>query len=266
MTERGVECRSLLGFKHFDLAWRRDVFCSLEIEIPISVLFTWPCVPGPKNPIISKVRSVCWRVSKPLTRIPGQNSSVADIGFCWPEFVQIAFECMLWCSWQRKKYLCLSVYLPLPFFEFFFHLRFIFITLFLSTINFSSPKRINWMKQQHWIGVELLKISSGFPLFLPVYWMPTVLFLNISFSIPCYLCHCFPHSLCLCDRQKQIKAFEMESSNLLSCAFVYLLLASVKTKWSQCGCHCSWMSILILQDIFHTLGSPEFTETDVLFL
>lgn len=118
-----------------------EEFCSLGIEIPMSVLFTWPYVPEPKTPIISKVNSICWRVSKPLTRIPRQNSSVADIGFCWTEFVQIAFESMLWCSWQRKKFLCLSVYLPLPFFEFSFHLRFIFITLFLSTINFFQSQK-----------------------------------------------------------------------------------------------------------------------------
>lgn len=164
-------------------------------------------------------------------------------------------------------YLCLSVYLPSLSFEFPFHLRFIFITLFLSTINVSSPNRINWMKQQHWIVVELLKLSSGFPLFLHIYWTPTVPFLNVSFSVPCYLCLCFPHSLCFCDRQKQIKAaFERKSANLLSYAFVYILLATVKTKWSQCGCHCGWMSILLLQDKFYALGSPEFTETDVLFL
>lgn len=94
----------------------------------------------------------------------------------------------------------------------------------------------------------------------PHYWTPTVPFLNASFSVPYYLCHCFLHSLCLCDRQKQIKAaFDMKSLNLLSCAFVYLLLASMKTKWSQCDCHYSWMSILLLQGTFHALGSPEFT-------
>lgn len=169
-------------------------------------------------------------------------------------------------SLGRGKSICFSVYLPLPSFEFPLHLQFIFITLFLSTLNFPSPNRINWMKQQHWIVVELLKLSSGFPLFLPVYWTPTVPSLYVSFYAPCYLCHFFPHSLCLCDRQKQLKTvFEMKSPNLLSCAFVYLL-ASVKTTWSQCVCHCGWMFILLLWDTFHTLGSPEFTETDVLFL
>lgn len=192
---------------------------------------------------------------------------MADIGLWWPEFIQLAFECVLWCSWQRKMYFCLCVYLPSPSSEFPFHLRFFFITLFLSTINVSSPNRINWMKQQHWIVVELLKLSTALPLFLPIYWTPTVPFLSVSFSVPCYLCLCFPHSLCLCDRQKQIKAaFKRKSAKPLSCTFVYLLLASMKTKWSQCVCHCCCMAILLLQDTFHTLGSPEFTETDVLFL
>lgn len=158
---------------------------------------------------------------------------MADSGFWWPEFLQLAFEHTLSCCLRRKKYLCLSIFLPLSSFEFPVYLRFIFITLFLRTVKVSNPNRINWMKQQHWIVVELLKLSSGFSLFLPIYWTPTVPFLNVSFSVPCYLCHCFPHS-CVTETNKGY--FWDENPNLLSCAFVYLLLASVKT---QCGCHFS---------------------------
>lgn len=69
-------------------------------------------MPGPKKThhFLSKIYLLKRRVSKPSTRIPRQNNSVADIGFWWPEFVQIAFEYTLWFSWQKKKYLFLCIF------------------------------------------------------------------------------------------------------------------------------------------------------------
>lgn len=69
--------------------------------------------------------------------------------------------------YKGKKYLCLCVYMPFSSFEFTFYLRFLFNTLLLSTINISSPHRINWMKQQHWIAAELLNYCLAFLYFLP---------------------------------------------------------------------------------------------------
>lgn len=170
MTEIAVECRSLFSFKQLVIALRRDMYRSLHHQnshvSPFHTL-TLDAWTEESHCFQTKIWLLKRRVSKPLPRIPRQNNSVVDSHFWWSEFVQVTFRLTLWCSLQRKKYLCLCVRLPFSPFEFPFYLRFLFNTLFLSTMNVSSPNRMNWMKQKRWIAVELLNYHPAFLYFPP---------------------------------------------------------------------------------------------------
>lgn len=121
MTEIDVECRSLFSFKQLVIAWRRNMYCSLDHQnTHVSSFHTSTLDASTEESHCYKRKT--WllkrRVSKLLSRIPRQHNSVADWHFWWSEFVCVIFRLILWCCLEKKN-ICVSVYiclsLPLSF-------------------------------------------------------------------------------------------------------------------------------------------------------
>lgn len=125
-------------------------------------------------------------------------------------------------------------------------------------MNVSSPNRINWMKQQHWIAAKLLNCCTAFLYFPPFNGHLLFHFLMFLFlflvTYPTALL-----TLCACTTEMEMNkgCFWDEKSKF---AFLGLLFTCFLPAWKQSGHSVAaivvWWPFCFCRTLFHTLWCP----------